>query len=82
MTATLPAREPFEHRQLQPVRVRIVVLLADENDVGAREIRRHRLEIGEGRAPRVVDTLRHVALETAAGGPARQPASQSGNATE
>ena len=36
------ARQPFDDGQLEPVRVRIVVLLADEHRVGARQVREHR----------------------------------------
>src|SRR5579862_3411166 len=42
------------------MRIRIVVLLAEEHDVGAREIGKHRLEIRERLLPRVVDALRYV----------------------
>ena len=56
----MPAQEPFEHGDLQRVRVRIVVLFADQHDVGAHEIREHALEIGERLALRVVHALRHV----------------------
>ena len=57
----LPAQEPLQDGGLEPVRPRIVVQLADEDHVSPRQIRKHRLEIGEGLPPRVVDALRFVA---------------------
>ncbi len=55
-----PAREAFEQRQLQMVRVRIVMLLAHEDDVGLRDIREHRLEVRKLAVAAVEDALRHV----------------------
>ena len=62
MTLLRRRAEAFEHRQLEPMRVRIVVLLADEDDIG---LRRDRASIDSKsvNAPcaRVVHALRHVA---------------------
>jgi hypothetical protein len=44
------------------MRVRVVVLLADEYGVGARQIREHRFEVAEVLLPRVEDALRHVGI--------------------
>jgi hypothetical protein len=59
-----PAAAPphaLEERVLEPVRVRIVVLLADEDDVGPGEARDHHLEVDELALARVVDALGDVA---------------------
>ncbi len=52
--------QAFEDRELEAVRVGIVMLLADEDDVGGRDVRQHDFEIGERLALRVVDTLGDV----------------------
>ena len=43
VTGTFRRSEPLEQGRLEPVRVRIVVLLADEHDVGVRQVGEHRL---------------------------------------
>ena len=50
-------QQPFNHRHLERMRVRIVVLLADEYHVGAGEVSQHRFEIGERLPLRIVDAL-------------------------
>ncbi len=45
--AAAAPRQAFEHRELEPMRVRIVVLLADEDDVRLRQLGQHRLEVDE-----------------------------------
>ena len=42
------------------MRIGIVVLLADEHDIGLRDVREHALEIGERLPARVIDTLRNI----------------------
>ena len=53
-------REPLEDPALEPMRIRVVVLFADEHDVGPRQVGRHHLEIGEALSLRVVDALGDV----------------------
>ncbi len=40
--------------------IRIVVLFADEHDVGLRDVREHALEIGERLLARVIDPLGNI----------------------
>ena len=54
------APQSVEDRRFEPVRVRIVVLLADEHDVGLGEVGEHALEVGERLPARVVDALGNV----------------------
>jgi hypothetical protein len=53
-------RERFEDRQFQAMRVRIIVLFTDEDDVGAGHVRRHHFEVRKRRTPGVVHALRNV----------------------
>jgi hypothetical protein len=55
-----PSPQPRHQSLLEPVGARIVVLLADEDDVRSGELGHHALEVGEHAAPGVVDALRHV----------------------
>ena len=54
------ATESLQDRGFEAVGVRIVVLLADEHDIGLRDIGEHALQIGKGQAARVVDALGNV----------------------
>ncbi len=56
----LPPVKTVEDGRLQPVRVRVVVLLADEDQVGLRETGEHHLEIYERARGGVVDALGNV----------------------
>ena len=59
----VPPHEPLEKGGLEAVRVRIVVLLADEHDIDAGQVREHRLEVGEGPASGVEHAFGHVRRE-------------------
>jgi len=55
-----PPRDTLEQGQLHAVCVRIVVLLADEDDVGLPDIREHHLEVRELTMRGIEDAFRHV----------------------
>jgi hypothetical protein len=53
-------QQPLQDRRLEPVRVGVVVLLADEHDVGARKVGEHGFEVAERVPARVEHTLGDV----------------------
>ena len=56
----MAAHQSFEDCRLEPMRVRIVVLLAHEHDIRPREIREHGLEVSERLGAGVKNALRYV----------------------
>jgi hypothetical protein len=56
----LVAREPFQQRQLDPMRVHVIVLLTEKDDIGPRHGVEQRIEIADARRRGVYHAVRDV----------------------